>query len=225
MNSRSELHQLDLFGMSSLSSHKEEVKQEKVEPCAENNWLGIDDLETLRPRIMACRRCPLRKGAKRVVFGEGNPRAHVLFIGEGPGQVEDETGRPFVGRAGKLLDDLLSSISIKREDVFIANIVKCRPPGNRIPLPEEVQACAGNLKAQIRIIKPKVVVLLGATASRNIIDDKIRVTRDRGRWIKKDGVEYLITLHPAAVLRNMGNKKYVLADFQSLRERLNGHVR
>lgn len=193
----------------------------EVIPARENEWAGIQDLETLKPKVLACSACGLRSGARGVVFGEGNPNADIMFVGEGPGQTEDETGRPFVGRAGKLLDAMLESIGLQRKEVFIANIVKCRPPGNRLPLPPEVEVCLPNLKAQIRIVDPKIIVLLGALASQTLVNPALRVTRDRGKWFDKDGRKFLVTFHPAAVLRDEYGKKGLMQnDFSSLRKRL-----
>lgn len=181
---------------------------------------GIDDLELLRQTVLECRRCCLRQGARGVVFGEGNPNAEIMFVGEGPGQTEDELGRPFVGRAGQLLDLMLKSHGFSREETFIANIVKCRPPGNRLPTPQEVEACLPNLMAQIRIIRPKIIVTLGALASQTLIDPGLRVTRDRGKWFEKEGISYLVTFHPAAVLRDERNKKRLIwEDFRSLKQK------
>ncbi|MGI6667284.1 MAG: uracil-DNA glycosylase [Bacillota bacterium] len=210
-------------GQAPLFPSRGEAAREVVEapkPCRENEWLGISRLDELRPHILSCRACGLRDGAKGVVFGEGDPHARIMFVGEGPGRTEDETGRPFVGRAGQLLDYALKSIEFARPDVFIANIVKCRPPQNRLPLPPEVQACLPNLKAQMRILRPKIVVLLGALASQTLIHPSIRVTRDRGKWFTKEGVQYLVTFHPAAVLRDEAVKKrQLLDDMRSLREK------
>ncbi len=193
---------------------------QKVAPSRENSWEGIGNLDTLRPKVLQCSDCGLRQGAKGVVFGDGNPTARILLVGEGPGQDEDLTGKPFVGRAGRLLDFMLTSVGLCRNDVFIANIVKCRPPGNRLPFPVEVEMCLPHLRAQIRIIEPKAVVLLGALASQTLVDPSIRVTRDRGKWFEKDGVSYLVTYHPAAVLRDELHKKQpVLEDFRSLKSR------
>jgi uracil-DNA glycosylase family 4 len=187
-------------------------------PSLENAWLGVDSLDSLRKQILACEACALRRGARGVVFGEGNPEADIMLVGEAPGRTEDETGRPFVGRAGQLLDIMLKSAGLSREQVFIANIVKCRPPENRLPLPPEVDTCLPNLRAQMRLIGPRIVVLLGALASQTLVNPAIRVTRDRGKWYRKDGVDYLVTFHPAAVLRDENNKKrLVLEDFQSLK--------
>lgn len=189
-----------------------------LKPCRENSWTGIADLASLRKEVLSCRGCGLRAGARGVVFGEGDPCAGVMFVGEGPGQTEDETGRPFVGRAGQLLDTMLLSAGFARKAVYIANIVKCRPPDNRLPLPPEVEACLPNLLAQMRIIGPKIVVLLGALASQTLVNPGIRVTRDRGKWFHKGGIDYLVTFHPAAVLRDEANKKRLMwEDFQSLK--------
>jgi DNA polymerase len=185
-------------------------------PRKEGRWAAINDLAELKLKVLTCRACPLRDGARGVVFGEGDPHADIMFVGEGPGQTEDETGRPFVGRAGQLLDLMLKAVGLQRRQVFIANIIKCRPPGNRLPLPPEVQACLPNLEAQIRIIDPKIVVLLGALSSQTLVDLSIRVTRDRGKWFEKGGRSYLVTFHPAAVLRDEeGKRKLLLDDFKS----------
>ncbi len=190
----------------------------KVVPCRQNEWAGIADLSELKPKVLACSECPLREGARGVVFGEGDPHASIMFVGEGPGQTEDVTGKPFVGRAGQLLDQMLKTVGFERSQVFIANIVKCRPPGNRLPLPPEVEVCLPHLKAQLRIISPKMVVLLGALSSQTLVNPSIRVTRDRGKWFQKDGRSYLVTFHPAAVLRDeQGKKGQLLEDFRSLR--------
>lgn len=186
-------------------------------PCRDNNWEGVTELGDLRTRVLVCRGCSLRDGARGVVFGEGDPRARIMLVGEGPGQTEDATGKPFVGRAGQLLDLMLKAIGLLREQVFIANIVKCRPPANRLPLPIEVEACLPNLRAQIRIMNPRIIVLLGALSSQTLVDPSIRVTRDRGKWFEKDGRQYLVTFHPAAVLRDeSGKKRLLLDDFRSL---------
>ncbi|MGI6661463.1 MAG: uracil-DNA glycosylase [Bacillota bacterium] len=187
---------------------------------AGDRFAGIDDLALLRQLVLKCRQCSLRQGARGVVFGEGNPEAEIMFVGEGPGKTEDEMGRPFVGRAGQLLDLMLKSHGFSREETFIANIVKCRPPGNRLPSPDEVQACLPNLMAQIRIIRPKIIVALGALASQTLINPGLRVTRDRGKWFEKDGISYLVTFHPAAVLRDERNKRRLIwEDFLSLKQK------
>ena len=146
-----------------------DCREEPEKPTKNDSWQGMSDLWGLRDQVVQCADCELRKGAKRVVFGEGNPQARILMVGEGPGQNEDNTGKPFVGRAGQLLDSVLQTVGLSRNDVFITNIVKCRPPGNRLPSPVEVAACLPHLQAQIRIIRPKIIVLLGALASQTMI--------------------------------------------------------
>lgn len=195
-------------------------ESEQPTPCPKNEFMGIDDLGVLRKIVLQCRRCPLRQGAKNVVFGEGNPHAKVMLIGEGPGKTEDDAGKPFVGRAGQLLDLMLESQGFSREEVFIGNIVKCRPPANRLPSNEEVQACLPNLKAQVRIINPEIIVLLGALSSQTLLDPGLRVTRDRGKWFEKAGISYLVTFHPAAVLRDRARRKRLMwEDFKSLKQK------
>ena len=189
----------------------------KVISSRDNDWDGAGDLSAIKPGVTACSACALREGARGVVFGEGDPHAGIMFVGEGPGQTEDQTGRPFVGRAGQLLDAALKSVGLSRQQVFIANIVKCRPPANRLPLPPEIEACLPHLRAQIRIINPKIIVLLGALSSQTLVDPAIRVTKDRGKWFEKDGRVYLVTFHPAAVLRDeQGKRGLLLNDFRSL---------
>lgn len=169
----------------------------------------------LRQIVKACRRCGLRDGCQGVVFGDGNPAAKMMIIGEGPGADEDRIGRPFVGRAGKLLDRILEACGFRREEhVYIANIVKCRPPGNRAPTPEEREACRPNLEAQIAHIQPRIIVLLGATALQGMIDPTARIGRYRGEWIERDGILYMPTYHPAALLRNPAWKAACWEDFK-----------
>lgn len=175
--------------------------------------------EQLEEAIRCCERCGLCRGRRNAVPGEGNREADVMLIGEGPGQVEDETGRPFVGPAGQLLDKMLAAIGHGREDVYIANVVKCRPPGNRVPLPEEAQACLPYLRAQFLLVRPKILVCLGSTAARSIIRPDIRITRERGQWVQRKGVWMLPTYHPSALLRDQtGEKKReAWADLKALR--------
>ncbi|MCG0239932.1 MAG: uracil-DNA glycosylase [Firmicutes bacterium] len=175
------------------------------------------DLESLAQVVRQCRNCPLRNGASGVVFGEGSPTAKLMFIGEGPGADEDRLGRPFVGKAGQLLDRILAAAGFDRfKHVYIANVVKCRPPGNRIPEPQERLACWPNLRAQIRILRPRIVVLLGATALQTLIDPNARITRMRGQWIEKEGIWFMPTYHPAALLRDPSKKKPVWEDIKEV---------
>lgn len=178
---------------------------------------GCVNLEDLARRVRGCSRCPLRQGASRVVFGEGNPQARLVLCGEGPGADEDRLGRPFVGRAGQLLDKILAACGFERfTHVYILNTVKCRPPGNRIPTPQERQACRPNLDAQLRILKPQILVLLGATALQEILGADRRITRDRGKWVQMGGVWIMPTYHPAALLRNPALKRDTWEDFKQV---------
>ena len=178
-------------------------------------------LEALRAAIGDCRRCKLASGRTNLVFGVGNPRASVMFVGEGPGRDEDLKGEPFVGRAGQLLTDIITKgMKLKREDVYIANVVKCRPPGNRDPEPDEVEACEQFLKKQVDLVRPKVIVALGRFAVQCLLRSKQPITRLRGRWHEYEGIRLMPTFHPAYLLRNPGDKKLVWEDIQKVIEAL-----
>ncbi|MFZ5596378.1 MAG: uracil-DNA glycosylase [Bacillota bacterium] len=188
-------------------------------PVVNEPWdlTGIKDLGELEKKVATCRRCGLRAGCSRVVFGEGNPSSRIVLCGEGPGADEDRLGRPFVGKAGQLLDKILEACGFnRREHVFILNTVKCRPPGNRAPTGEERAACRPNLDAQLRIINPVIIVLLGATALQEFIDSSGKITRMRGKWIEKNGVLVMPTYHPAALLRNPRLKVDAWIDFRQV---------
>ena len=179
------------------------------------------DFEELKQECLACRRCGLCETRTNVVFGQGVPHAEVLFVGEGPGASEDAQGLPFVGRSGKLLDSYLEAIDLSREkNIFIANIVKCRPPENRDPLPEESEACKPWLRQQFQLLRPKIVVCLGRIAAQQLIDPKLSVTKDNGRFFDKNGTLFMATLHPAALLRNPRNKPLAFEDFVALRDKI-----
>jgi len=179
------------------------------------------DMDTLKAECLACTRCELCATRTNVVFGQGVPDAEVLFVGEGPGQSEDEQGLPFVGRSGQLLDKYLFAIDLDRKkNCYIANIVKCRPPQNRVPTDEEAAACKLHLRIQTALIRPKVIVLLGSTAAKNIIGADIRITRDRGKWFERKGIWMMATYHPSALLRDPSKKRDAWEDMQSLRDRL-----
>lgn len=161
-------------------------------------------LADLERDILGCLACPLGAGRIRFVFGEGNPKAELMFVGEGPGRDEDLQGRPFVGRAGDLLDKMIAALGLKRDDVYIANCVKCRPPDNRTPTPQESQRCLGYLKRQIELIQPKVLVTLGATPLRELVGITTGITKVRGQWQRIEmlgGLPVMPTFHPAYVLR------------------------
>ena len=186
------------------------------------------DLESLKIRALECRECELCKYRTNVVFGEGYPFADIMFIGEGPGYHEDIQGRPFVGRAGKLLDNILSVCGFSREDsAYIANIVKCRPPDNRDPLPLERESCLPYLFKQIEYIKPKIIILLGSVALKALVDPHAKITLIRGTWIEWEGHHLMPVYHPAALLRNQSLKREAWEDFKKLvhkyRELVNPH--
>ncbi len=177
--------------------------------------------EELERDCLLCEKCPLREDRTQVVFGVGNRNAKVLFIGEGPGEQEDLQGKPFVGRSGQYLDKLLASVGLTREkDLYIGNIVKCRPPHNRDPLPEEQDACIDWLRAQTALIKPKIIVCLGRIAAMKIIRPDFKITKEHGVFYEKNGVLMMATLHPAALLRNPAAKPGALEDFVRLREKM-----
>lgn len=176
-----------------------------------------DALAKLKARWQDCRDCPLAAGRTHMVFGEGNPEAGVMLVGEGPGKEEDRQGRPFVGAAGRLLDKILLSVGFSRQEVYIANVVKCRPPGNRIPLDEEREACFLKLKEQLEAVKPQILILLGATALKAFAGPHARITRDRGTWQNHMGIKVMPTFHPAALLRDPGKKRPVWEDMKAVR--------
>lgn len=180
-----------------------------------------DNFEDLKAECLACRKCVLCETRHNVVFGIGNPNARVMFVGEGPGENEDLQGEPFVGRAGKLLDTMLDAVDLSRErNIYIANIVKCRPPKNRDPLPEEQEACIDWLRNQFAIMRPEIVVCLGRIAGMKIMDPKMRITKDHGKFIDKKGTLMMATLHPAALLRNPSQKPDAFNDFLLLRDKI-----
>lgn len=179
---------------------------------------GLTTLEELAAVARACTRCGLRAGCRTVVFGEGDPHARIALIGEGPGQTEDEEGRPFVGKAGALLDRILEAAGLRRQQVYISNVVLCRPPGNRVPADEEIAACRPYLLRRLRLIAPDIVVLLGATPLHALIDPRAKIGQERGRWHRLDGRWVLPTYHPAYLLRNPAAKKDAWEDFQMVRD-------
>lgn len=180
------------------------------------------DWETLRSSCLACTRCELCKTRTNVVFGQGVEDAEVLFVGEGPGQNEDEQGLPFVGRSGQLLDKYLFAIDLDRtKNCYIANIVKCRPPQNRDPLPEEQEACAAWLDSQIALMHPKIIVCVGRISAQKYISKDFRVTKEHGLFYDRGGILYMGTFHPAALLRNPNQKPAAFEDFIALRDKIN----
>jgi DNA polymerase len=175
---------------------------------------GSEPLLAIRGDLGECTRCKLHGGRTRLVFGVGNPDAELVFVGEGPGADEDLQGEPFVGRAGQLLTKMIEAMGFARSDVYIANVVKCRPPGNRDPEPDEIEACEPFLKAQIAAIRPRVVVALGRFAVQTLLRDATPISRQRGRWREYEGVKLMPTFHPAYLLRNPAEKKPAWDDLQ-----------
>jgi len=167
-----------------------------------------------------CKRCDLGKTRTNVVIGRGNIHAPMMLIGEGPGEQEDKAGLPFVGPAGKLLDLLLNAMMIKEKDYYICNIVKCRPPGNRVPTDEEAAQCIPFLRNQVALIRPKIIVCLGSTAVKYVIDRNARITNIRGQWFDRKGYWIMPTFHPAALLRDDSKKVLMWKDFKKVKERL-----
>lgn len=182
--------------------------------------LDSSSWKELKARCEACRDCPLCRNRHHVVFGVGNEHSPLLFVGEGPGEQEDLQGTPFVGPAGKLLDDMLSIIDLDRTGCYIANIVKCRPPRNRDPQPEEQNACWKYLENQMALLTPKVIVCLGRIAAQRLIDPNFRITVDHGTWSYKNGINYTALYHPSALLRDPSKRPETFDDLLSIREKL-----
>lgn len=181
---------------------------------AEISW------ELLESQVEACRMCGLCEHIHHKVPGQGDHHSPLMFIGEGPGQVEDEQGLAFVGPAGQLLTRMLLAIDLPRDRVYICNVVKCRPPNNRVPEPQEAAACMLHLRMQVALVRPKVIVLLGSTAAKATLGADIRITRDRGQWYERKGVWMMPTFHPSALLRDPAKKKDAWEDMQALRDKL-----
>jgi len=181
---------------------------------------GFGTLEELREEIGDCRRCPLSEGRTNLVFGVGDPNADLVFVGEAPGRDEDIKGEPFVGQAGQLLTRIISAMGLSREDVYICNVIKCRPPGNRDPLPPEIEMCEPFLRAQLSIIKPRAICTLGSFASQTLLKSEVRISRLRGQLRDYNGIPLMPTYHPSFLLRNPHAKREVWEDIQKLMELL-----
>jgi DNA polymerase len=215
MNIRDELILLREFGFTHLDI--------KANPAASHPGESIsprsDDQEAwaeLQARAKVCTLCRLAATRTQVVFGVGNRAADLMFIGEGPGRDEDLAGEPFVGRAGQLLNDIIKAMKLRREDVYIANVVKCRPPENRNPEPDEMDLCRPYLKRQIELIQPRVIVTLGRYALQSTMEKAYSITNTRGQWLQYDGIRVMPTYHPAYLLRNPSAKKDVWADMKKV---------
>lgn len=177
-------------------------------------------LEGLRKEVLSCNKCELAATRLNVVFGAGNPKAKLMFVGEAPGEAEDIQGLPFVGRAGQLLTKIIEAMGFKRGDVYIANILKCRPPGNRMPLPAEILACEDNVKRQIELINPKVICTLGKFASQTLLRSQTPISALRGKFQEYNGIKVMPTFHPAYLLRNPHDKKLVWEDMKKVKKEL-----
>lgn len=179
-----------------------------------------ETLDEIRTELGECTRCKLCKGRKQIVFGSGNPRAELVFVGEAPGEEEDKQGVPFVGAAGQLLTKMIEAMKFSRDTVYICNVVKCRPPNNRNPEPDEIESCEPFLRAQLRVIKPKVIVALGKFAAQTLLREDTAITRLRGQWRKYEGIDLMPTFHPAYLLRSPEEKKKTWMDLQEVMKRL-----
>ncbi|GAO04522.1 DNA polymerase [Anaeromyxobacter sp. PSR-1] len=188
--------------------------------AAAEKGCGSEALVQVRDALGDCRRCKLAGGRTTLVFGVGNPQAELVFVGEGPGADEDREGEPFVGKAGQLLTKMIQAMGYQREQVYIANVVKCRPPGNRNPEPDEIEACEPFLRAQLAAIRPRVVVALGKFAAQTLLRDTTPITRLRGRWREYEGIRLMPTFHPAYLLRSPEEKKKAWEDLQLVMKEL-----
>ncbi len=179
-----------------------------------------ETLEQIQQDLGDCQRCRLAAGRKTIVFGQGNPRAELVFVGEAPGADEDEQGLPFVGRAGQLLNRMIQLIGLKRDEVYICNVIKCRPPGNRMPERDEIETCSPFLFRQLEAIKPRLICCLGAPAVRTVLGVKDPMTKIRGRFYDYGSTKAFVTFHPAYILRNQADEKLLRQDFEKLRDYL-----
>lgn len=212
-----QLYQLRAFGVEYVEEPAS-IEQEKIMQKSDLP----NDLERLRSYVEGCHLCGLSKTRKHVVFGEGDPHADVMFVGEGPGEMEDETGRPFVGRAGQLLTKIIENVlEVKREAVYIANVVKCRPPANRVPTPEEANLCKPYLFKQIDLINPRIIISLGATSYKYLTGDmQTPISRVRGEVVDFGGRKLIPTFHPSYLLRNPSAKREVYQDMLKVKAML-----
>jgi uracil-DNA glycosylase family 4 len=198
---------------------KTKMPGKKKSPSVVENTAS--SLESVRQEVTCCQLCSLSRTRKNVVFGDGNPQAKIVFVGEAPGADEDEQGLPFVGRAGQLLTNIIKAMGLERRDVYICNILKCRPPGNRNPLPEEIRLCEPFLKKQLQMISPQIICALGSFAAKTLLKTDTPITALRGRFHAYEGIKLMPTYHPAYLLRNPPAKKFVWEDVQSIMKELN----
>lgn len=222
------VQQQDLFGETLYQNkinQQSPVTAETISPSANEPWMSSSSLTNLEEQICTCLKCPLGQTRTNFVFGTGNPNADLMFIGEAPGADEDAQGKPFVGRAGQLLTKIIEAVGMKREEVFICNILKCRPPNNRRPTAEEVELCTPYLNKQIALVKPKFIICLGLTAAQWLLQTTSSLGTLRGRFHEFQGIKLIVTYHPAALLRNPEWKKPTWEDmkmFKSAYDALKG---
>ncbi len=215
------VQQLEFFrdiGVTSLEIHSNQ--QPAVAAAVPNQTSNAPGLQAIRDDIGDCQRCKLAPKRTNIVFGSGNPNAELVFVGEAPGFDEDQQGLPFVGRAGQLLTKIIESIDLKREDVYICNVLKCRPPENRNPEPDEVMACNPFLKHQLAVIKPKIICCLGTFAAQTVLQTASSISKLRGRFHDVDGIRVIATFHPAYLLRSPDKKREVWEDMKQIRAEL-----
>lgn len=220
MREQEELYRIGEMLMGSLNQLKESgisyIYSSKEEEISGSIGTTTYSLQQINDELVDCKRCNLCQGRQNIVFGTGNPNATLVFVGEGPGADEDRLGEPFVGRAGQLLTKMINAMGLKREDVYICNVVKCRPPENRDPKPEEIEACEPFLKKQLMAIKPQVIVGLGRHACQTLLKSTTPMSKIRGEWQEYDGIRFMPTFHPAYLLRNPPAKKEVWEDLKKV---------
>ncbi len=224
---RAVLEDLQDWGFSTVPAFSDELlppcpvgqSPEQAMPAQSCRPVSLDELEA---QLQGCSRCPLCEKRRNIVFGVGNPQADLVLVGEAPGREEDEKGFPFVGEAGRLLDRILFALQLSRQDVYICNVIKCRPPNNRDPQPDEIASCEQFLKAQLAIIRPRLIVTLGRFAAQTLLQSKDPIGRLRGHWHEYQGIPLMPTYHPAYLLRNPAGKRDVWEDMKQVMHRLSG---
>lgn len=207
-------------GLRTIPKDQSRGEKKSLSAACKNSATGVatktESLEEIRKDLGDCKRCPLCEGRTNIVFGIGNPRAQLMFIGEAPGRDEDRQGEPFVGRAGQLLNKIIEAMKMKREDVYIGNVAKCRPPENRAPLPNEAETCIPFLHRQIAVIRPQIIVTLGSVATKFILETERSISQLRGGWQDFKGIPVMPTYHPAYLLRNPEKKREVWDDMKKV---------
>lgn len=217
---RAALEDLNNLGLADLFVSQCVPDNGPVSVDRQDDRVDFPTLAALQDHLIDCDRCPLSKGRSQVVFGVGNPKAELVFVGEAPGREEDAQGEPFVGEAGKLLDRILIAMGLERSQVYICNVIKCRPPKNRDPFPDEIATCEPFLKQQLERIKPSMIVSLGKFATQTLLQSDVAISRLRGKWHSYQGIPLMPTYHPAFLLRNPASKRDVWEDMKQVLQRL-----